>query len=422
MAVVGVVTAVCCGIVASWCRKKLAHHRRPAPPHKPKASVIISTTRYSTIGSWVNLEWYLICKGKMRNLFNPICTTLSSRTGPSPLHHLHSRSSGTGHSSRKSDLRAPTIAMKLSALIRVLRWASRKPRKALRQNAAGSSQVTPAESPLVTPAKSPLVTQAEFPLLESPPEILLLVLDRLELWDLFQLSHTCRALRTVSHRDWDDEPRPLSSGQRLDFWVGLAYSIATHWAYEYCCQLHRVDFPGELRLMLRGCNNQSCHKNEQHGSICTGHSTPRMWRRQHSYSHESMHRLQHGYPLEHMHLQLILKSSDRIGSPVHQKYLITLLKSWQAVASPAPQRLALSQEAFTAIPRVIDSRLVISLMWEFTSPSNSQIDGIVTGHKPGTQVRLCPHLVLLTRHRRQSRMFNIADSAADRKGKELRGH
>ncbi|TDZ31330.1 hypothetical protein C8035_v005926 [Colletotrichum spinosum] len=76
-------------------------------------------------------------------------------------------------------------------------------------------------------------------LLDFPPEIVLMISEHLELYDLRVLSQTNRVLRKLTYRDWGSAFEQSNNWQQLEYLSRVARHSATdRYACSYCYTLH----------------------------------------------------------------------------------------------------------------------------------------------------------------------------------------
>nr|WOD46425.1 hypothetical protein [Trichoderma atroviride] len=143
---------------------------------------------------------------------------------------------------------------------------------------------------------SPAPAVAKCPILELPDELVLCITDHLAAHDQFLLSQTCRTMKRLASRDWNEYVRSRSPSDRNKFLIGVAFGSPYHWACENCGRLHVIDphdLPSERSL-------RPCVRSTDYGA--------RTWAR---------------YYLEHHHVQLALKLSGRGVNGDHLEGILT---------------------------------------------------------------------------------------------------
>ncbi|KAJ0326244.1 hypothetical protein COL5a_007068 [Colletotrichum fioriniae] len=201
-----------------------------------------------------------------------------------------------------------------------------------------------------------------------PNEILYQILALLQLHDEFALSHTCKDLRALTHRDWILALVLLPRNHKLAFWTGLAYTKPNHWVCSPCCHLHRIctqDIPGD-----KNYNPFSCQQNSRH-----------------VFS-------QRQYKLRHAHVQLALKLT-RMGNggglDKNQQRLLQNIMAPFASRANVPTSLTSTASAYAVTPKIVDGRFLIHVEHEVRDdPEASFLLLRMTCSR-----RVCPHLMIL---------------------------
>ncbi|KAL7919832.1 hypothetical protein ACQKWADRAFT_329319 [Trichoderma austrokoningii] len=196
------------------------------------------------------------------------------------------------------------------------------------------------------------------PILELPDELILFVAGYLAPTEQCLLSHTCRTMRRLISRDWNEYVQSLELDERNNFLIELAYAMPHHWACESCGRLHHVDerdVPSKRRL-------PPCVQPTIVGI--------RLWA---------------GYHLEYHHIQLALKLHRQEPNSKHLERIM------------ATHRYAESEQAtamaYVARPKIVGGHFFLheqiyvgNRFSPFRSSSAAQ-----------SQIALCPHQSVVNR-------------------------
>jgi hypothetical protein len=90
---------------------------------------------------------------------------------------------------------------------------------------------------------------------DLPVDIFLIFIEHLELYDLFLLSQTSRAMRYFAKRDWRAELSNKTRRYKLNFFSSLACALPDRWAYGACVCLHEVDPYDAPAANSAGCDD-----------------------------------------------------------------------------------------------------------------------------------------------------------------------
>ncbi|KAJ4257341.1 hypothetical protein NW762_008459 [Fusarium torreyae] len=189
------------------------------------------------------------------------------------------------------------------------------------------------------------------PVLDVPAEIVLLIVDHLDLHDLFFLSQTSRRLRSISKRNWVSKLGEMPVEDKLKFWYGLAYVLPDYWACRTCCRLHSVD-PLDIP-------SSYCGRHRIHGT-----------------------RLLYGYNLQDHHKQLALKYK-RLG---YDHALEPLLRPHEEIFGSKKYPL----QKYSARPKIDNNQFLLDERWTLT-PKASLKDRTP---RPKCNVTVCAHMML----------------------------
>ncbi|PNP38301.1 hypothetical protein TGAMA5MH_09874 [Trichoderma gamsii] len=162
------------------------------------------------------------------------------------------------------------------------------------------------------------------PILGLPDELVLCITGHLAAHDQFLLSQTCRTMRRLVSRDWNEYLRSRSLSERNNFLIAVAYGSPYHWACETCGRLHTID-PDDLPSVSR---SPTCVQPIEYGA--------RIWAR---------------YYLEHHHIQLALKL---YGRGVNTNYLEGLLTTHHYTTISSDLTIS-----YTARPRIAEGHFLL---------------------------------------------------------------
>ncbi|KAI3535352.1 hypothetical protein CSPX01_11463 [Colletotrichum filicis] len=204
------------------------------------------------------------------------------------------------------------------------------------------------------------------PIQSLPNEILYQILSSLPLHDEFALSHTCKGLRILTHRDWTLALISLPRNHKLAFWTGLAYTKPNHWVCSPCCCLHRIctqDIPG-----AKSHNPFPCQQNSRHIF------NPK------------------NYKLRHAHVQLALKlarMSDSGGIDQNQQRLLEDIMAPFTSRVDVPANLISTTSRYAFTPKIIEGRFLIHMEHEVRDNLEAGLLRMTCSR------RVCPHLMIL---------------------------
>jgi hypothetical protein len=180
-------------------------------------------------------------------------------------------------------------------------------------------------------------------------DILLLITDYLALHDKFLLSHTCKALRQITSKDWVIELSQLSFEDQIGFWAGLAYTLPSHWACLNCCKLHPIDTS----------DVPAASGAVRYGSVS----------------------------IRHYHIQFALKLS-RLGN-VHQKYLKALMQTYTRTGPALKPPIV---KSYAAEPRMINNHFILREEWNMINNTSTVMPLFPDYFTPWLPI--CPHMEL----------------------------
>ncbi|KAK0385315.1 hypothetical protein NLU13_7791 [Sarocladium strictum] len=201
-------------------------------------------------------------------------------------------------------------------------------------------------------------------ILDLPPELLYEIGSHLNIYQRFRFSQTCRTTRVFFGEDWEEfiPSRPLSS--RLEFYSGVAATMADAYCCAACGALHPVDehdTPATSRYKVRACQ------------------------------HALQRKLGQTYNIREAHVQIALKLCQPRYRAGHRDFLRQLMEPYRRKGRSLVRWS--TAVFFEAVPRIVRGRFLLRTTHEWVTASWESMAPLdVVGH------HVCPHQELVSWH------------------------
>ncbi|CAJ0550303.1 Ff.00g102330.m01.CDS01 [Fusarium sp. VM40] len=199
-----------------------------------------------------------------------------------------------------------------------------------------------------------------FRLQDLPVDIIFIIINYLELCDLFLLSQTSGAMRYFAKRDWKAEINNKGLKHKLDFLSSLAYALPDRWVCGYSVCLCEVD-PHDVPA-----------------------ANPFPW------DDDMAPDWRGSYKLQPHHVQLAL-NYDRLGGVYETTLKKMILSTNKTTYEDTPGG---SYIKYTAAPAIIGDCFHLLETWEMNAK-----ESLASNHKWNTPILfdVCPHTYILGR-------------------------